>query len=252
MKRKEAERWQQALSGYSYPVRRGNAVAFRSRIRVADSWFSFDLERGDRDQTLAFEGRFRTFGPKFAEAWYEVIFWKLASTGRLGEDRAERMIGDLKKVNSAPARMWAACSDFVKSSTRAAFENLQQELFIVSGAIPVAATFPAFAVPESFPMVDKWIADWVVKYRNAYPDDPRTNDLVAPSKSFVDRKKTKKTTLKVSGDWEFYRAWIEWCRCSARILSAETGTPWRARDVEMAAFSNARSLSPLLPAVSVP
>ncbi len=227
-------------------MRSDDALRFARRIEVTEPWFEFELASGNRDETARFEARFRKFGPEFVEAWYEVIYWKLASTRRLGESRAERIIRDLRGFKPIAPEMWAACSEFAENGSRKLFERLQAALFIVSGGIPMAATFPAFMRPDRFSMVDRQIAKWVLRYRQAHPANFQSEDLVAPSESFVHGRKT---TLTVSGDWNFYSSWIDWCQASARILSDRTGFEWRARDVEMAAFNNAMSRSPLLPAI---
>src|SRR5579883_3464986 len=56
--------------------------------------------------------------------------------------------------------------------------------------------------PERFPMVDSWIAKWVVSYRAEYSAE--ASGLAAPSESFLARRKT---TLTVPGDWPFYEGW---------------------------------------------
>jgi hypothetical protein len=246
MNQESADLWRQALFAYSYPIARERVERFGRRIGARSQWFNFDVQRGTRDETIEFEKRFRASAAHSVEPWFEVIFWKLASTGRLGETRAARMIEDLRNFKPSVPRMWAACSDFVASGTREAFRELQFSLFIVAGGIPVAATFPAFMAPERFPMVDSWIAKWVLRYRDAYPSDAAVAHLVAPSEAFTSGRRK---TLVVSADWSFYCGWIDWCRGAARILSEKTGFAWRARDVEMAAFQNARSGERLLPAI---
>ena len=140
--------------------------------------------------------------------------------------------------------MWAACTNFVEAGSRTAFEELQTQLLVSRGSIPVVATFPAFMRPDRFPMVDRWIANWVVEYLKEYPGE--AGGLVPPSESFL---RGKRTTLTVPADWPFYASWTEWCRAAARILADCTGSLWRARDVEMVAFANARSGLPILPAI---
>ena len=160
-----------------------------------------------------------------------------------GESKAAQLIEGLRAINAAAPKLWNACANFVGSGNRESFETLQSELFIVTKSIPVAATFPAFMCPARFPMVDSWIAKWVVRYREAYPAEAEASGLAAPSESFLARRKT---TLTVPGDWPFYRGWVQFCRTAASILTPQTLFPWRARDIEMAAFHNARSALPLL------
>jgi hypothetical protein len=242
----DAQRWLDALSAYRYPVERSRAVRFARRLHLTSPWFEFSLEEGTRKETMLFEDRFRSLAGESVEAWYEVIFWKLASTGRLGETRALRMIEDLREFGPAVDKMWNACAQFIGAGNRESFKELQRELFIVSGGIPVAATFPAFVCPERFPMADRWVARWVLRYLGAYRAQVSTAVLVEPSESFI---AGRRTTLTVSADWRFYQTWIEWCRAAARVLQDLTGLGWRARDVEMAVFQNERSGSPLLPCI---
>lgn len=246
MNHEDAERWRQALSAYRYPVARDRIVRFAKRIDAAAPWFNFDLSSGTRGETIDFEQRFRSFGPKAIEPWFEVIFWKLASMSGRGESKAAEMIEGLSAINAQAPKLWSACANFVGAGSQKSFETLQDELFIVTKSIPVAATFSAFMCPERFPMVDSWIAKWVVGYRAEYSAEGEASGLAAPSESFLARRKT---TLTLPGDWPFYEGWIQFCRMAASILTQQTGFPWRARDIEMAAFQNARSASPLLPAV---
>jgi hypothetical protein len=248
MNQADVERWREALSAYRYPVPRVQAIRFGRRISVGAPWFSFELEAGNRDETMGFEQRFRALGIEAPEAWFEVIFWKLASARGLGESRAARMIDDIIVIKRPAAEMWSACAEFVAIGSAASFRRLQNALFIVSEAIPVAATFPALMSPERFPMVDRWIARWVERYRGAYPDEAEGSGLIEPSEPYMARRNT---TLTVSSDWRFYDSWIAWCRKTAHILTAMSDFEWRARDVEMAAFQNERSRSALLPPVGI-
>jgi hypothetical protein len=109
MNQGSADLWRQALFAYSYPIARDRVVSFGRRIGASSQWFNFDLQRGTRDETMEFEKRFRASGADSVEPWFEVIFWKLASTGRVGDWRAQRMIEDLKDFGPSAPRMWAAC-----------------------------------------------------------------------------------------------------------------------------------------------
>jgi hypothetical protein len=95
MNQEVAELWWQALCCYLYPITGDRVVGFGKLIHIAAPWFTFDLRGGSRTETIKFEDRFWASGHEAREAWFEVIFWKLASTGRLGESRARRMIEDL-------------------------------------------------------------------------------------------------------------------------------------------------------------
>ena len=73
MNQEDVERWRQALSAYRYPVARNRIVGFANRIDAGEPWFNFHLSSGTRDETIDFEQRFRSFGPKAIEPWFEVI-----------------------------------------------------------------------------------------------------------------------------------------------------------------------------------
>jgi len=151
MNQEVAELWSQALRGYCYPISGDRVVGFGKLIHITAPWFTFELSGGTRTETIKFEDRFRASGHEAREAYFEVIFWKLASTGRLRESRARRMIEDLIAIDASAPELWHACADFVASSSQQSFRSLQDALFIVSKSIPVAATFPAFMCPERFP-----------------------------------------------------------------------------------------------------
>ena len=78
----EADRnaWFEALKRYHYPV---NLSRFRHRGDFGAEWFPTGvLDIGDREETIAFENRFRDKGEQHLELWYEVVFWKMFSQGR--------------------------------------------------------------------------------------------------------------------------------------------------------------------------
>lgn len=149
MNHEDAERWRQALSAYRYPVARDRIVRFAKRIDAAAPWFNFDLSSGTRGETIDFEQRFRSFGPKAIEPWFEVIFWKLASMSGRGESKAAEMIEGLSAINAQAPKLWSACANFVGAGSQKSFETLQDELFIVTKSIPVAATFFGVHVPRA-------------------------------------------------------------------------------------------------------
>ena len=126
MNNEDAELWRAALIAYCYPVSRVQVSCFARRLRLGAPWFTFNLEQGSRDQTIALEERFRGLGRDHIESWFEVIFWKLASTKRLGEWRAKEMIKRLRENKCVASSMWAACTYFVDSGSRGSFESLQR------------------------------------------------------------------------------------------------------------------------------
>ena len=73
------ERWERALLEYRYVA---DLRDFAGRSEYGEQWFSENLASGDREETIHFEDRFRAAANVAIEAWYEVIFWKMASQGR--------------------------------------------------------------------------------------------------------------------------------------------------------------------------
>ena len=83
--------WTDALEKYRYAV---------DPRRFADAkhytgWFELNICPGDPLQTMGFETRFREQARYHPEAWAEVVFWKLYSTG---SGRAARTTGNLLGV----------------------------------------------------------------------------------------------------------------------------------------------------------
>lgn len=228
MTRDEARQWLDALNGYEYRV---DLRLFGGREQFAECWFAENLS-GDRAQTMGFEDRFRKHAPQHPEAWFEVAFWKLFSIPPAREGVTAGVIERCQAQN--PGQFWNACIAFVREESQDAFERLQN-FFVAGGGLALVATFVAFAAPDCFPMVDKWVARWVRRYVDAVPN----SGLLA----------RRRNGLLGIDDWEFYRAWFRWCRSAAVVLTSLTDTHWRARDVEMAVFQSERTGAPLLPPV---
>jgi hypothetical protein len=232
MTHEEAQQWLDALLQYEYHV---NLTDFDGRPQFPGNWFAQNLLPGNRQQTMEFEDVFRMNAPEHSEAWFEVVFWKLFTMRPFRDLHTSRIINRCHGLN--PQEFWNACTNFIEEGSLETFAVLQQ-FFVAGNALPVVATFVAFAAPERFPMIDRWIVQWVRSYLRAHPRADH-NGL------FARQHDGPLTTC----DWDFYRAWIEWCRSSAIVLNDLSGTRWRARDVEMAAFQNARSHMPPLPLI---
>jgi hypothetical protein len=233
MTREEGLLWLDALRQYEY---RANLTAFVGRGQFGGDWFARNLVPGDREQTMAFEDRFRRNAPEQSEAWFEVVFWKLFSMPPRRNQLTSRVIERCRR--ETPQDFWTACTAFIREGSLETFEVLQQ-FFVASNALPVVATFVAFASSERFPMIDVQIVRSVRSYLRAHPQGAH-NGLFA-------RQHDRPLTTR---DWGFYCAWFEWCRSAAAVLENSTGTHWRARDVEMAAFQNERSGMPPLPLIA--
>jgi hypothetical protein len=98
-------------------------------------------------------------------------------------------------------------------------------------AFAVPLTFLSFYDPTRFPMVDKRIGKW---WSERFPSKPQFT---------WDTKRTRITPTVKS--FVAYLAWTDFCRGQATILSTMGGTPWRARDVEMAVWSDKDAQLPL-------
>lgn len=233
MTRDEGQCWLDALRQYNYPV---DLRAFGGRNQFGQNWFTQNLSPGNGYQTAAFEDRFRRNAPTHLEAWFEVVFWKLFSMPHVRNRRTLALIERSRRGNAQD--FWDACTDFVHECSLDSFAILQQ-FFVAGSGLPVVATFVAFAAPERFPMVDLWIVRSVRSYLSAYPQ--------AQHRGLFARQHDRAITTH---DWDFYCAWIGWCRSSAVILEGVTDTHWRARDVEMAVFQNSRNAMPPLPPIA--
>jgi hypothetical protein len=89
------------------------------------------------------------------------------------------------------------------------------------GGFAAPMTFVSFADPQNFPMVDQKIAGWWKRF----PDESQfawTGKIIAPHPR----------------SRQAYLAWAEFCRRQAAELSELNGTLWRARDVEMAVWTD--------------
>lgn len=209
------ETWVEALNRYRYPVDLGG---YRNGSNFS-SFFENDII-GDRESTMEFEDRFRTNAANNVAAWLEVVYWKSRRTmGYVTNDYTS---------NNAE-RLWGTVEQFVADPTRTNLANIRGGLELKSG-LAVALTFPAFTEPDNYPMIDRWVAQWVNEHYIEH-NVGRNNEL---------------TLFHLQGgrvqdnDFNSYLAWVEWCREMSSILTSRTTWPedgWRARDVEMAVFS---------------
>ena len=106
-------------------------------------------------------------------------------------------------------------------------------------------TYLSFYMPDEYPMIDKIIANW---WRD---DKNRSRFGIEPTPLFVQRKGdgwiqavTERDSIS---NWSAYLAWKEFCIRYSTILTKTTGTPWRARDVEMAVWESQKRCYPLYP-----
>ena len=128
------------------------------------------------------------------------------------------------------AELWDAVQAFVASQTKANLSRIRGLLGITSPALPVALTLPALAAPNSLPMVDKNVAEWVNMNRAVH-----SAHTEAKLKCF--RLNRLNESPLQDRHFPSYLAWVAWCREMAKVLSTRSGFAWRPRDVEMAVFT---------------
>lgn len=228
MQERQKLSWLEALDQYKYPV---DFRAFRGKAGLAEEWFNLDIAKGDREETVQFENRFRSHAGSRFEPWYEVIFWKMASQGRRADVQTERAIRHIKERGIKAEDLWLHCFEFVASGKKNSFLRFQKLLF-KSESIATALTFSAFCCPAKFPMVDTRIARYV-----AFEGLPhRFRESREIEKTLSRYREKSSPGVLTTRDWPFVEAWFEWCREMAPKLPGTVNITWRARDVEMAVF----------------
>jgi hypothetical protein len=147
-------RWRESLDAYRYPV---SLSGYKFR-HDHEGWFKRELAAGDRGETVGFEDH-RRQAPIALEAWYEVVFWKLASQPLIRNGTTQRLAG-----KTAAQELWRKCSQYVDchaSEAKMRFRKIIDLFDLQTDSIATVATFPAFMDPDRFPMVDTRIAKWV-------------------------------------------------------------------------------------------
>lgn len=210
---RETETWRAALAAYRYPVDL-REYKFRADHQ---GWFAITMAPGSRDDTTAFESRFRENAPARLEAWFEVIFWKLASQKLIRNGTTHSMAIDLHGSSTAE-QLWRACKDYTQAGSlaeaRTRFEVLHRLFSLRSRSIATVATFPAFLDPDRFPMVDTRIAKWVGRTMDAHNRvDPLGPQLISAKSMNV------KGAVLTMSDFDFMCAWTHWCRHAATKLT---------------------------------
>ena len=176
---------------------------------------------------MNFETRFREQAHEHLEAWGEVVFWKLFSSGR---GRATMRATALLGSDVAPADLWSSCADYIANPSLVSFRAFRCRLF-TQPVVATAATFPAFICPEKFPMVDTQITRWASENGGEHG----YSGIGGPDLEGVPNLRPG-AVLRES-HWRFVESWIAWCQFTAGVLSQGTRRVWRARDVEMAVFA---------------
>lgn len=219
--------WTAALCAYRYPV---NLSEYR-HAQNHPGWFWENLAIGDRTETIAFEDRFRARASDHVEAWLEVVYWKLYSQPHRRDVVTRNVHQHWTKEHVTAIDLLDAVNNYVEHPTREHFEAFRGLFGFRSSSIAIAATFPAFVSPLTYPMVDTRVAKWVgasIAAHNAV-------DHVGPQLIRPPYLNGTATVLTMN-DFGAMQRWREWCVHTASKLSNLTATSWRARDVEMAAF----------------
>jgi hypothetical protein len=220
--------WEKALFEYRYPV----ILSMYANAHLHSDWFIHALSTGNQAETKEFERHFRNHASRGIEPWLEVVFWKLFSQPARRNSATQRIEEHLQRNFIEGKSLWKACNNYVESPSRRTFEAFQSLFGFATNVIAVAATFPAFVFPDTYPMIDTRIAKWVgtcMTEHNAA--DPKGPQLTRPP--FLD---SRRTVLTMS-DFDFMQDWIRWCGHTASKLKISTSINWRARDVEMAVFN---------------
>jgi hypothetical protein len=216
------EAWKSARDSYVYEVD-------LRRFKDAAKHPGFFDRHIRTDQIEEFESSFRSalVPDGRIERGAEVVYWKNAKNHKARDRITQRFLGS---VNSPAA--WMKFVDAVRrlasSQTWESLKNLTACCGQKYGlAVPV--TFLSFFAPDKFPMADRRVAKWWSRF----PEQPQfklNGAVVAPRRQ----------------SWEAYVAWTDFCRRQAAALSELGGMPWRARDVEMAIWTDTDAKLPLM------
>lgn len=226
------ETWAKALKAYDYPAR----LSDYRRATEFPGYFNQDIA-GHRDSTIDFENYFRAYSDRLVEPYLEAVFWKLYSQGGRGQRTVDRIVDHVLEERVTAPDLNSAIELFLEGPTRTNLSVLRALLGIKTDVLVVALTFPAFADPARFPMVDHKTARWVTSHHFEQSRD-RHNRL-SPFK-------LNYTSLRYN-EFDNYLNWVDWCREVAEVLTDKTEMQWRARDVEMAVWTAARQDLPLNP-----
>jgi hypothetical protein len=225
--------WINALNSYCYAVR----LSDYKRAHEFPGFFTRDIP-GDRATTIEFEDYFRANSDKRVEPYFEVVFWKLCKFPLVRQGSTDSIVDHVLDEGVEARDLRCAVDLFVKKPTRANVAVMRALLGLKTAVLGTVLTLPAFVDPARYPMIDRRTASWVDSHHGSH--------------SLARSTKLRPFNLgkRVVGDGHFdrYLDWVQWCRDTAKILGDKVGTPWRARDVEMAVFTPAReglSLNPL-------
>ncbi|MBI4874129.1 MAG: HEPN domain-containing protein [Acidobacteria bacterium] len=164
---------------------------------------------------------------KFPRRAAEVAFWKNFRQHKSRDSIAKALL-DRLTPNGAAEGLAQAIEILAQAFNWVSFQELREACGQASGfATPLA--FLSFYDPAHFPMADRRIGEW---WARRFPQEPQ----------FSRRKDGLIQSNQQS--WSAYVSWTEFCRRQAEALS-NPSDPWRARDVEMAVWSDAAAVLPL-------
>ena len=86
------------------------------------------------------------------------MFWKLFSQPNHRQRHTRSVIRRLSGETTA-SELWELTQIYVERPCRTTFKELREKFF-PTDVVATVATFPAFACPEKFPMVDNHVAKW--------------------------------------------------------------------------------------------
>ncbi|MCJ7632339.1 hypothetical protein MUP77_08095 [Candidatus Bathyarchaeota archaeon] len=222
--------WIDARKNYSWTV---NLADF---VRAIEYPGFFNLVIRPED-IVALENSFRVAideGGSFEVAG-EICFWKNYGSFQSRDSITQALLSHLRKPDN-----WNGFMNAVKRLSRFPsyedFIELQISCNQPQGfATPL--TFLSFYEPESFPMIDRHIANWWRLNRGRY------RPLAPIFSQRGDGWIQTYTSSQVKQNWDAYISWTEFCRDYARRVSKTYRVSWRARDVEMAVWETQKRSS---------
>lgn len=207
--------WNAAKANFNWKV---DLRTFKHRD-MCPGFFDRVIEPADVDK---FERLFREslHTEKLTGRAAEVAFWKNFGQHQSRDNIARKLLRWLSPPDRAD-QFAQAIEGIARDFTWDSFKRLQASCGQVSGfATPL--TFLSFFDPERFPMVDQRIGDWWARrFPRQLQFSRRDDGWIRPSQQ----------SLKA------YVSWTSFCRRQAEALSG-LGDHWRARDVEMAVWSD--------------
>lgn len=215
------EAWKAARDQFAWPV---DLRKFKD-VGKYPGFFDRSIEP---DRIVQFEDTFRAAlnpGGRVENA-AEVAYWKNGWNHK-GRDRITRDLIQWMNRPEGWSNFVTALQELARAPFRESFQTFIGSNGQTSGfATPL--TFLSFYDPQRFPMIDRRIGEWCRRFPNE-PQFAWNGKVISPNKQ----------------SWATYLVWTEFCRRQAAELSTLSETPWRARDAEMAVWSDKNARLPL-------